>query len=236
MASASSLAIFDSALDSWATKAVVLIATIGQLFCGMACLTSASRMTFAFSRDRGCRVTASGPRQPPAGVPHFAVIFVAIAALLITLPALEGDENNFTYAFFAVVSIAVIGLYIAYVIPIFLRWRMGDSVRAGPVDARQEVQVGERRLGLLGRAHHDHLQPAVHARRRAVARRVRLEVRELRADHRARRDHRPSGSGGSSAPSTSSGHTARRPTGSTKTSIRSSRPGTAARRSVTSPV
>ena len=45
--------IFTSALDSWAAKLVIMIATIGQLFCGTACLTSASRMCFAFSRDRG---------------------------------------------------------------------------------------------------------------------------------------------------------------------------------------
>ena len=56
---------------------------------------------------------------------------MAIAALLITLPALEGD-GAFPYAFFAVVSITVIGLYIAYVIPIFLRWRMGDAFEPGP--------------------------------------------------------------------------------------------------------
>ena len=35
-------------------------------------------------------------------------------------------------AFFAVVSIAVIGLYIAYVIPIYLRWREGDKFEPGP--------------------------------------------------------------------------------------------------------
>ena len=35
-------------------------------------------------------------------------------------------------AFFAVVSITVIGLYIAYVIPIFLRWRKGDEFQPGP--------------------------------------------------------------------------------------------------------
>ena len=39
------------ALSSAAAKAVILISTVGQLFCGMACVTSASRMTFAFSRD-----------------------------------------------------------------------------------------------------------------------------------------------------------------------------------------
>jgi amino acid transporter len=45
------LAIFTTALGSAAAKAVILISTVGQLFCGMACVTSASRMTFAFSRD-----------------------------------------------------------------------------------------------------------------------------------------------------------------------------------------
>ena len=50
-----------------------------------------------------------------------------MAALIVTLPALKGDENDYTYAFFAVVSIAVIGLYIAYVIPVYLRWRKGDA-------------------------------------------------------------------------------------------------------------
>ena len=45
------LTIFTTALSSAGDKAVVLISTVGQLFCGMACVTSASRMTFAFSRD-----------------------------------------------------------------------------------------------------------------------------------------------------------------------------------------
>ena len=49
----SSLEIFSLSLRPAAFKAVVLISTIGQLFCGLACLTSASRMCFAFARDRG---------------------------------------------------------------------------------------------------------------------------------------------------------------------------------------
>ena len=35
-------------------------------------------------------------------------------------------------AFLAVTSISVIGLYIAYTIPVFLRWRMGDKFQPGP--------------------------------------------------------------------------------------------------------
>ena len=57
---------------------------------------------------------------------------MAFLSFLVTLPALKGDENNYTYAFIAVVSITVIGLYIAYVIPVYLRWREGDSWEPGP--------------------------------------------------------------------------------------------------------
>jgi amino acid transporter len=127
-----STAIFGSALDSWAAKAVIMIATIGQLFCGMACLTSASRMCYAFSRDRAVPGHRIWTRLNHHRIPMFAVLLMATLALIVTLPALEGDENNYTYAFFAVVSIAVIGLYIAYVIPTFLRWRMGDAFVPGP--------------------------------------------------------------------------------------------------------
>ena len=58
------------------------------------------------------------------------MIAVAVFALIITLPALKGNKDGVTVAFTAVVSIGVIGLYIAYVIPIFLRWRMGDKFQS----------------------------------------------------------------------------------------------------------
>ena len=127
----SSLAIFDSALGSAGAKAVILIATIGQLFCGMSCVTAASRMCFAFSRDRAVPGWQLWSRVNKARVPIWSVIAVSVAALIITLPALVGDKNNFTYAFTAVVSITVIGLYIAYVIPVYLRWRAGTRSSLG---------------------------------------------------------------------------------------------------------
>ena len=65
-------------------------------------------------------------------MPIYAVMAMAMAALIITLPALKGNGENVPFAFFAVVSITVIGLYIAYVIPIFLRWRKGDDFEPGP--------------------------------------------------------------------------------------------------------
>ena len=69
------------------------------------------------------------------------------------------------YAFFAVVSICVIGLYIAYVMPVYLRWRMGDAFEPGPWTLGNEVQVGQPGGDHLGRDLRDHLLPAVHARR-----------------------------------------------------------------------
>ncbi|MBS1887350.1 MAG: amino acid permease [Actinobacteria bacterium] len=117
-------------------KFVLIISTVGQLFCGAACLTSASRMCFAFSRDNGFgrRPSSVLRRVNSKRVPVYAVLMMAALALIITLPALKGKANGeaVPFAFFAVVSITVIGLYIAYVIPIFLRWRKGDEFSAGP--------------------------------------------------------------------------------------------------------
>ena len=131
-AGGTSLAIFDTALSATAAEIVILISCIGQLFCGMACVTSASRMTYAFARDRaipGWRLwTKLDARRVPVG----AVLFVCFWALVITLPALKSNAAGIPVAFFAVVSVCVIGLYIAYAIPIFLRWRMGDAFKPGP--------------------------------------------------------------------------------------------------------
>ena len=138
----SSLAVFSTAIPGGWEKFVVVIATIGQLFCGMACVTSCSRMMYAFSRDRAVPGWRLWTRLNHHRVPAYAVIGSCVAAALMTAPALEGDEAGAPYAFFAVVSICVIGLYIAYVIPVFLRWRMGDALRARPVDARAATTAG----------------------------------------------------------------------------------------------
>jgi amino acid transporter len=108
-----------------------LISTAGQLFCATACLTSASRMTFAFSRD-GAIPGSSWLSKVNAAtkIPANAVIFVATIGIIITLPALK-SVGGVPVAFLAVVSVAVIGLYLAFAVPIFLRWRMGDAFQPG---------------------------------------------------------------------------------------------------------
>ena len=125
------LAILSTALSSAAAKGVILISTIGQLFCGMACVTSASRMTFAFSRDGAIPGHNLWRRLGKNRTPTYAVLFVCVCALLVTIPAYFPNSAGYPVAFFAVTSIAVIGLYIAYTIPVFLRWRMGDAFTPG---------------------------------------------------------------------------------------------------------
>ncbi len=126
--------LLSDALSSSAFKAVMIISTVGQLFCGAACLTSASRMCYAFSRDKafGERFSGRISRVNKERVPSYAVLLMAFLALVITLPALHGNDAGIPFAFFAVVSVCVIGLYIAYVIPIFLRWKLGDDFEPGP--------------------------------------------------------------------------------------------------------
>ncbi len=125
------LTIFSTALTSSAAKAVVLISTVGQVFCGMACVTSASRMTFAFSRDGAVPGHNLWRRLGKNRTPTWAVLFVCMFALIITIPAYFPNHLGTPVAFLAVTSISVIGLYIAYTIPVFLRWRMKERFEPG---------------------------------------------------------------------------------------------------------
>ncbi|GAA3246160.1 amino acid permease [Nonomuraea helvata] len=126
-------AIFTTALSSPLATAIFAISTIGQFFCGMSCVTSMSRMTYAFSRDGavpGWRLWSKVDRNR---TPVNAILAGCAVAALITLPALYAPPGSTTpVAFFAVVSIAVIGLYLAFLIPIWLRLRMGDRFVPGP--------------------------------------------------------------------------------------------------------
>jgi amino acid transporter len=131
-AGGSVFAVFDSSLSLTATKIIVFICVVGQLFCGMAGLTSASRMCYAFSRDRAVPGHRLWTRLNHHRVPAYSVLFMATLAGIVTLPALAGEGDGIPFAFFAVTSITVIGLYIAYVIPVYLRWRMKDKFQPGP--------------------------------------------------------------------------------------------------------
>jgi amino acid transporter len=126
--------IFSQALTvNWASF-VLAISTIGQFFCTVACMTSTTRMLFAFSRDGAVPGARYWSRLSSNKVPVYGVILSAVVAIILTAPALVKVDINgapVPVAFFAVVSIGVIGLYVAFAIPIYLRWRAGDSFVTG---------------------------------------------------------------------------------------------------------
>jgi amino acid transporter len=126
--------IFNQALTvNWASL-VLLISTAGQFFCTVACMTSTTRMLFAFSRDGAVPGAKYWSHLNRNRVPVYGVIVSAIIAVLLTAPALVKVDIGgapVPVAFFAVVSIGVVGLYVAFAIPIFLRWRAGSSFTPG---------------------------------------------------------------------------------------------------------
>ncbi len=133
--------VLETSLSSGFFKAVIIISTIGQFFCGMSCVTSMSRMTFAFARDRGMPASTVLSKVDRNGTPVAAIIFGTIAGLILTLPALYKAPNGAPVAFYAVVSVAVIGLYVAFLIPILLRLRMGDRFVPGPWTLGRKYKV-----------------------------------------------------------------------------------------------
>ncbi len=120
--------IWADAIGLTGAKLLLLIAIGAQLFCGMSSVTANSRMIYAFSRDGalpGSRIWHQV--NPRTRTPTNAIWLAVVGALILGLPYLF---NATAYA--AVTSIAVIGLYIAYVLPTFLRLRQGARFQRGP--------------------------------------------------------------------------------------------------------
>lgn len=106
----------------WA-EFLLLIAVVAQFFCLTASVTSASRMMFAFSRDGAVPGHRLWRRISRVRVPYNSVLAIGALAWLLMVPTWW---NNFA-GYLVGTSIAVIGLYIAFAIPIYLRWRQGKE-------------------------------------------------------------------------------------------------------------
>ncbi len=120
--------IFVDAIGQTGAELLLLIVIGAQLFCGMSSVTANSRMIYAFSRDGALPFSNFWHRvNHRTRTPTNAIWLAAIGALILGLPYLWNPA-----AYFAVTSIATIGLYIAYVTPTFLRLRLGESFRRGP--------------------------------------------------------------------------------------------------------
>ncbi|XP_020547487.1 amino-acid permease BAT1 homolog isoform X3 [Sesamum indicum] len=115
------------------------IVAVAIFFCGMSSITSNSRMAYAFSRDGAMPFSTFWHKVNKQEVPINAVWMSAVIAFCMALTSLGS-----LVAFQAMVSIATIGLYIAYALPIFFRVTLArKSFTPGPFSlGRYGVVVG----------------------------------------------------------------------------------------------
>ena len=115
--------IWETSMSRQWAEALLFICVVAQFFCVTASTTSASRMMFAFSRDRAVPGHQLWRRVSRHRVPVYSVFGVVFFAAILMAPTLQ----NYWVGYFVGTAIAVIGLYIAFIIPMYLRWRLGDS-------------------------------------------------------------------------------------------------------------
>ena len=111
----------ESMSQNW-SEALLFICVVAQFFCVTASVTSASRMMFAFSRDRAVPGHQLWRRVAPNRVPRWSVVGVAFFAAILMIPAIW----NYLVGYAAGTAISVIGLYVAFILPVILRLRLGE--------------------------------------------------------------------------------------------------------------
>lgn len=109
------LAIVVSTLGQSAGRAVLLVAVAAMWFCGLSTLTSASRVIYALSRDKGMPMAALWSKISHKYRTPGAAIWLAAGL------AFAGMIYSGSVA--VVTSISVVGCYLAYATPIYLGWR-----------------------------------------------------------------------------------------------------------------
>jgi amino acid transporter len=107
---------------------ILLIVIGAQFYCGMASVTANSRMIYAFARDGAVPGSSFWHKiNKRTRTPTNSIWLAAVGAFILGLPYLW----SYT-AYAAVTSIAVIGLYVAYVAPVTLRLLAKDKFKPGP--------------------------------------------------------------------------------------------------------
>ncbi|CAN6604128.1 GABA-specific permease [Trichomonascus vanleenenianus] len=116
-------------LELFGEKGAVVLFTLILVcvwHCGLFCLTSNSRMMYAFSRDRGIpRFFAKVDERFQS--PVRTVWLAALLSFCLALPSLGSSV-----AFSAATSIATVGLYISYSLPVLVGLIFPDYFQKGP--------------------------------------------------------------------------------------------------------
>ena len=110
------IAILTQALGGRAGTLATALAAVAMWFCGLSAVTWSSRTIYAFARDDGMPGSSMWRRVSSRyGTPGPAIWLCVAIAFVATI-------SSGTYA--VVTSISVIGLYLSYIIPVYLTWRL----------------------------------------------------------------------------------------------------------------
>jgi amino acid transporter len=128
------IAVFQQALGAKAGNAMSALASVAMWFCGLSCITSASRALFSLARDKGTPAASHFRRvNAEHGTPGPAIWGIVAASLAAML---------WTGAIPVVTSLSTVSLYVAYIVPVVL------GLRARAAWSREAVWS----LGRYGRA------------------------------------------------------------------------------------
>lgn len=99
--------IIREATPYWTHAAIYTGIGVANFLCGLACVTSASRLTWAMARDRGLPFSARLRKLGTRGAPSTAIWAVGIAAAVLP----------FVVAYETIASVCAVFFYIAYGVP-----------------------------------------------------------------------------------------------------------------------
>ncbi len=109
------IAVLGLALGAKFGNAMAALASMAMWFCGLSCVTAASRAVYALARDRGTPQAAFFARvNPEHGTPGPAIWAIVVA----TLAAMAWSR-----AIAVLTSLSTVSVYLAYVIPVMLGLR-----------------------------------------------------------------------------------------------------------------
>jgi amino acid transporter len=118
------IAILIAALGQRAGTLFSALAAMAMWFCGLSAVTWSSRVIWAFARDEGLPLSGTWKQVSQAhGTPVNTIWLCVVAAFL-------GAVYSGAYA--VVTSISTIGLYLSYIIPVFLHLRLRVQPERGP--------------------------------------------------------------------------------------------------------
>ncbi|RAZ92006.1 amino acid permease [Mesorhizobium hawassense] len=111
---------FDQRVPSGIKEFVYLVVFVSQLLCGLATVTSASRMIFAFSRDGGLPGSSALAKVSPTYRTPVAAIWTASILSVLFVWGSSVVSVAGTSAYTIVVSCTVIFLFLSFTVPIVL--------------------------------------------------------------------------------------------------------------------